>query len=110
MSQNLYELASTSQLQSFLIDQSFCLVVIDFYADWCGPCKVMAPHFEKLAASHPKAVFLKVNIDRFGELASRYSITAMPTYAVLKDGQVVEKVVGANLSKLQSAVASQYSA
>lgn len=71
-------------------------VLIDFYADWCGPCKMSAPHVEALAEEKADVLKVaKVNIDESPELATKYGIMSIPTFVLVKDGQVLKKAVGA---------------
>lgn len=85
--------------------------LLDFYADWCGPCKVMTPVIEELEKDFSgKIEVKKIDVDQEVELASRYGVMSIPTYLVLKDGQEVERFIGAQpkeaiLSKLQSHLA-----
>jgi thioredoxin 1 len=76
-------------------------VVVDFFATWCGPCKNIAPHFEKLAQVYPSIVFLKVDVDESGELVDKYSIQAMPTFLFMKDGVIVKRIEGADLRAME---------
>jgi thioredoxin len=70
-------------------------VAVDFYADWCGPCKMLAPQFERLAEEYAGRVkFVKVNVDEEGELASRFGISGIPTLVFFKSGRVEDSVVG----------------
>lgn len=70
-------------------------VVVDFYAPWCGPCRVMNPVIAKLAADFADVIKVgKVNIDEDGQLASDYSIEAIPTILLFSEGKVVERLVG----------------
>ena len=70
-------------------------VIVDFYADWCGPCKRQAPIMESVARrAGPGAKVYKVNIDESTEVASRYNVTSIPTILFFKDGRVVESMVG----------------
>ncbi|MCI7795607.1 MAG: thioredoxin [Lachnospiraceae bacterium] len=70
-------------------------VLVDFYADWCGPCKMMAPAIEKLAEEYDgKAVVGKLNVDESGEIAARYGIMNIPTLILFKNGEIVRKLVG----------------
>lgn len=71
-------------------------VIVDFYADWCGPCKMMAPIIDQLAAEYEGKVKIgKVNTDENRAIASKYNIMSIPTIIFIKDGEVVETTVGA---------------
>uniref|UniRef100_A0A1L8DU52 Thioredoxin n=1 Tax=Nyssomyia neivai TaxID=330878 RepID=A0A1L8DU52_9DIPT len=77
------------------------LVVVDFYAQWCGPCKMIAPKLEELANQYSeKALVLKVDVDECEELAMRYNISSMPTFLFIKNKEVVESFSGASGEKL----------
>ena len=70
-------------------------VLVDFYADWCGPCKRQAPVLESLAQKlDSKARVYKVNIDESRDLASQYNVTSIPTILLFKDGKVINSMVG----------------
>ena len=71
------------------------LVVVDFAAEWCGPCKRLAPQLEELAKNTPKALFYKVDVDENGDTAEKYEVTGMPTIIFFKNGKKVATVVGA---------------
>ena len=70
-------------------------VLIDFYADWCGPCRMVAPIVEKIANEHPEYLIGKVNVDDEGELAREFGVMSIPTLVVLKGGEIVNKAIGA---------------
>ncbi len=72
------------------------VTLVDFYADWCGPCKMMAPVLEELAIEMADVKFVKVNVDEEGSLAQQFSIMSIPALMVFKDGKVVNSVVGFN--------------
>ncbi|GEA15110.1 MAG: thioredoxin 1 [Moorella sp. (in: firmicutes)] len=70
-------------------------VVVDFWAVWCGPCRMMAPVLDQLAEDYAGNVkFAKVNVDENQELAARYGIMSIPTLVIFKDGQEVGRVIG----------------
>ena len=82
--------------QSFSeLESSDKKVLIDFYADWCGPCRMLAPVIEELAAEYPQYAIAKINVDNEPELASRFGVFSIPTLVVLQNGQVVDQAVGA---------------
>ncbi len=71
-------------------------VLVDFYADWCGPCKMMGPVVEKLAEEYEgKAKVGKVNVDDEEEFAARFNVMSIPFFAVIKDGKLVDSSLGA---------------
>ncbi|MCU9808156.1 thioredoxin [Paraclostridium sp. AKS46] len=70
------------------------VVVVDFFATWCGPCKMLAPVFESVSEELNNAKFVKVDIDESLELAQKFGISTVPTMMIFKDGKVVDKLVG----------------
>lgn len=70
------------------------LVLVDFYANWCGPCKMMGPILENVAATRNNIKIVKVDVDQVQELAMKYSVMSIPTLILFKNGQLVDKKVG----------------
>ncbi len=70
-------------------------VLLDFWATWCGPCRMVAPIVDEIAQEHPEYKFGKVNVDEEPELAAAFKIMSIPALFVLKDGAVVNQAVGA---------------
>lgn len=69
-------------------------VLVDFYADWCGPCKMVAPVIEAVAKEKTDTKFVKINVDDAQELAMEYNIMSIPTLLVIKEGKEVKRSVG----------------
>ncbi|KAF2796396.1 thioredoxin-domain-containing protein [Melanomma pulvis-pyrius CBS 109.77] len=80
------------------------LVVLDCFATWCGPCKVIAPQVVKFSDNYPTARFYKLDVDEVPDVAQDLGIRAMPTFLLFKDGAKVAEVVGANPKALEAAI------
>lgn len=92
-SANVLELTS-SNFQSKVLEAKGT-VLVDFWAEWCGPCKMIAPLLDQIADAHTGKVTIgKVDVDKSSDLASRYNIRAIPTMIVFQDGQIKEQIVG----------------
>ena len=80
-------------------------VLVDFFADWCGPCKILAPTMDEIArANQGRLLVVKVDTDRAQEVAERYGIRGVPTVILFRDGEEVERSSGIEPEKLQSMV------
>ena len=79
--------------------QSDKTVLVDFYADWCGPCKMVAPIVEELANESDAYRICKINVDEAPALAAQYRVMSIPTLMVFQKGEVVQKAVGARPKK-----------
>ena len=98
-------LHSKSDYQSNIISApENTLVVLDCFATWCGPCKVIAPKVVKFSEEYPQAKFYKVDVDEVSDVAQELGIRAMPTFLLFKNGEKVGEVVGANERALEAAI------
>lgn len=79
----------------FDVKNSDKTVLLDFYADWCGPCRMVGPIVEEIAQENPQFLICKINVDEEPELASAFSVMSIPTLVVMKNGEVVTKSTGA---------------
>ena len=70
-------------------------VIVDFWAEWCGPCKMIAPILEEIASQHDSIVIAKLNVDENPQTAASYGITSIPTMNVYQGGQIVKTIIGA---------------
>ena len=70
-------------------------VLIDFYADWCGPCRMVSPLIDEIAEEYDEYLVCKVNVDKEGELAAEFGVMSIPTLVVLRGGEVAKRVSGA---------------
>ena len=88
------KIINTSQFRGS-VEETQGVVVVDFFATWCGPCKMLAPVFEQVGEEMKnEATFLKVDIDQSLEIAQKFRITTVPTMMIFKDGKPVESLVG----------------
>jgi thioredoxin 1 len=71
------------------------LVLVDFWAEWCGPCKMMHPVFNRMAKKYRHIKFARVNVDQCQDIAMRFGVQAIPTFIMFKDGNPVERMMGA---------------
>ena len=69
-------------------------VFVDFYADWCGPCKMIGPNIEKLAEENADATVIKIDVDKHPEIAAVYGVQTIPTLIAFKKGQIVNQKIG----------------
>lgn len=70
-------------------------VLVDFWATWCGPCRMVSPLVDEIADEHPEIKVCKINVDEQPELAAQFQVMSIPTLMVVKNGQITQRVVGA---------------
>ncbi|MBQ2971678.1 MAG: thioredoxin [Ruminococcus sp.] len=79
----------------FEVKNSDKTVLLDFFADWCGPCRMVGPIIDEIAQENPDILVGKINVDEQQELAAMFSVMSIPTLVVMKNGEVVNKSMGA---------------
>ncbi|THU60849.1 hypothetical protein C4D60_Mb07t17070 [Musa balbisiana] len=84
--------------------QSNKLMIIDFAASWCGPCRSIEPAIKAMSSRFTNAVFLKVDVDELPEVSQQWKVQAMPTFVLVKRGQEVGRIVGAKKDELQRTI------
>ncbi|KGN64577.1 thioredoxin-like protein CXXS1 [Cucumis sativus] len=84
--------------------QQDSLIVVHFTASWCMPSVAMNPFFEELALTYPDVLFLTVDVDEVKEVAAKLEIKAMPTFLVMKNGNLIDKLVGANPEEIRKRI------
>jgi thioredoxin 1 len=91
------------------IETSTKPVFLDFWAEWCGPCKMLAPTFARLAEKYGEQVtFAKVNVDELPDIANKFGVRSIPTLVLLQQGNVVERLVGLRSEQELAQVLSRY--
>lgn len=100
------QIRDKEELQNVMKAAGDNLVVVDFFATWCGPCKIIKPKVDELSAElkQDKVVIVKVDVDEVEELTNDYGISSMPTFILLKKGEKVDEMTGTNLDKLRQII------
>lgn len=88
----MVELKDITEFDEFIKDEEE--VLVDFYADWCGPCKMLGMVLEEYSSEHPNKKILRVNSDNFGGLARKYRVVSIPALKVFKKGEIVREKQG----------------
>jgi thioredoxin len=94
-----------SELSAILSKRN--LVVVDFFATWCGPCQYIAPQFEDFSRQYPDWAFVKVDVDENSESAQAYNVRAMPTFVFFHEGKEFKRVQGADVGSIKNALESR---
>ena len=102
----VYDIKDIEHLQ-YLFDNAnnlSQLIVMDMYGTWCPPCKALAPVFDRLAQKYTDAIFIKVDVDLFENVATQFQVTSMPTIVFVKNFIELDRVVGANIQKIEELI------
>ncbi len=91
--ENLIEIESVEQFEEINKEGK---ILIDFWAEWCAPCRMMLPVIDQLSQENADVTFLKVNVEKVPELASRYGVRSIPQFSFLNEGEEVQKKLGTN--------------
>lgn len=94
------EIDSREQLEGLLRGNG--LVFVDFYATWCGPCMKIAPEIERLSEIYTHVKFYKADVGELDDVGAKYSIRAMPTFLLFKDGKEIKRLVGGGVTGLKN--------
>jgi len=100
VAKNDSEMEITNKEFNEIINNSHKLVVVDFFAEWCMPCLMMSPVIDELTDNLKEVKFTKINIDDNQELASKYKVSSIPCLIVFKDGEEIDRIIGAQESDI----------
>lgn len=102
------EITSLKQFQDAIAQDG--LVVVDFHATWCNPCKAVAPIVEKLSEQYSKDHFYKIDVDAVPDVSAENEISAMPTILLFKKGERIDAIIGANVEKIKTLISQNATA
>jgi thioredoxin 1 len=102
------KVVTINSIEEFKILTTNNIVIVDFYAIWCGPCKMISPKFEEMSiqSKYQNIHFAKVDVDDFAEIANEYQVQSLPTFMAFKNGKFAGETKGANLENLTKLVNS----
>ncbi|WKX93117.1 hypothetical protein Q1695_010838 [Nippostrongylus brasiliensis] len=98
------EPSDVDEFDAILKENANSLIVIDFYATWCGPCKIMGPKFVKMSSEFTSVVFIKIDVDESEDIVSRFDIKVMPTFIFMRNGAQIDIVEGSLEDSLRSKI------
>ncbi|KAJ3443139.1 thioredoxin-like protein [Anaeramoeba flamelloides] len=101
---NVIHINDENEFTNHIKNSGTKLVVVDWYANWCGPCKMIAPVLTQFSLKYTNVVFLKVDVDKLKQLATVFGITKMPTFTFFKGGNKIHTMSGANPEKLEQKI------
>ena len=100
----MIELTSLSEFEKLVVESN--LVMLDFYAEWCGPCKRIKQFYENLSKMYPQIKFAKVNVDEAEDIATRFNVSSLPTFILFRNGEKFKRIEGASEPSLLTAIKS----
>lgn len=100
----VHAIADENDFNTQLEEAGEKLIVIDFHATWCGPCKMIAPFFQELSEEFQDVVFLKVDVDEVEDVAGQYNVSSIPKFVFIKNKNQVAEMLGADQEKLKNLV------
>ena len=103
---SVHSIESSDDFKTQLQSAKDSLVIVDFYADWCGPCKNIAPYVAELAEKHPDVKFLKVNVDKNRDVMTSEGVMSLPTFIAYKNNEKKSKFTGADRARLDDLIAN----
>jgi thioredoxin 1 len=103
----VYEIQTIAQWNNIIKTAADAIIIIDFYAVWCGPCKAVKPKYEMLAETYKdmnNILFLSVDIEKVPQLSDKFEITSMPTFLVVHKDQITKRISGGNIKEIDFAI------
>lgn len=102
----VFEVQEMSAFDKFLKDNKGRLVVVDFFATWCMPCRRISPVFEELStiSEYTDVSFAKIDVDQFPDIAQKFNVVCMPTFVFLRNGEIIDTVSGADVNLLKQTI------
>ena len=98
----VHEVETAHEFKAALAEHK--VVLVDFFATWCGPCKAIAKPVIELSDKNPNIHYVKVNVDTLSDVSAEYGVSAMPTFMLFKDGEKVKEIIGAKLPELRALI------
>lgn len=108
MSDSVFELSNDALFTDKLIEAGERLVVVDFFATWCGPCNMIAPFFKQLSTKYPNAMFLKVDVDKCPGTGAANNVSALPTFIVFRQRVELARIRGGDKNNLENLIKDNY--